>query len=62
MQAQLNEAQAENTRLRQMYVAQGVVEELATMQETITDLMARIATAKIIPFSTNSNQLKEKTA
>lgn len=62
LQAQLDSAQAENTKLRQMYVAQGVVDELASMQETITELMTRIATAKIIPFSNESTHLKEKTA
>ncbi len=62
LQSLLDEAQAENTKLRQMYVAQGVVDELAAMQETIIGLMSRIATARIIPFSPAIEQLKEKTA
>lgn len=62
LQALLDEAQAENTKLRQMYVAQGVVDELAAMQETISGLMSRIATARIIPFSAPIDQLREKTA
>jgi DNA-binding transcriptional regulator YiaG len=62
LQALLDEAQAENTKLRQMYVAQGVVDELAAMQETISGLMSRIATARIIPFTAPINQLREKTA
>jgi hypothetical protein len=45
-----------------MFVAQGVVDELAAMQDTITDLMARIATAKVLPFPTAADQLLEKTA
>ncbi|MFA6972597.1 MAG: VC1465 family Xer recombination activation factor [Gallionella sp.] len=62
LQALLDEAQAENTKLRQMYVAQGVVDELAAMQETINGLMLRIATARIIPFEVASTQPKKKTA
>jgi DNA-binding transcriptional regulator YiaG len=62
LQAELDEAQAENTKLRQMFVAQGVVDELAAMQDTINDLMARIATAKVLPFPTTPSQLQEKTA
>jgi DNA-binding transcriptional regulator YiaG len=62
LQAELDEAQAENTKLRQLFVAQGVVDELAAMQDTINDLMARIATAKVIPFPTAADQLLEKTA
>jgi DNA-binding transcriptional regulator YiaG len=59
---ELSEARAENTQLRQMFVSHGVVNELATMQDTINDLMARIATAKVIPFPFATNQLLEKTA
>jgi DNA-binding transcriptional regulator YiaG len=62
LQAELDEAQAENTKLRQLFVAQGVVDELAAMQDTINDLMARIATAKVIPFPTAADQPLEKTA
>lgn len=62
LQAKLDEATAENTRLRQLFVAQGVVDELASMQGTINDLIARIATAKVIPFPTTEVQLLEKTA
>lgn len=62
LQAELDDAQTENTRLRQMFVAQGVVDELAVMKDTINDLMARIATAKVIPFPAEVNQPQEKTA
>lgn len=60
--AKLGEAQEENTKLRQMYVAEGVVDELATMSETINQLMLRIATARVIPFATPPVQLQEKSA
>ena len=62
MQTKVGEAIRENTQLRQMYVEQGLVDELAAMQATINDLMARVATAKVIPFPTTADQLLEKTA
>jgi DNA-binding transcriptional regulator YiaG len=62
LQSELDESLAENTRLRQLFVAQGVVDELASMQDTINDLMARIATAKVIPFPTAEVLPLEKTA
>lgn len=64
LKADLEEAQSENTRLRQLFVSQGVVDELATMQNTINELMERIATAKILPFPTaqDQHQPMEKTA
>lgn len=62
LQSELDESLAENTRLRQLFVAQGVVDELASMQDTINDLMARIATAKVIPFPTVEVLPLEKTA
>jgi DNA-binding transcriptional regulator YiaG len=58
LQRELGEALEENTKLRQMFVAQGVVDELTAMQNTIADLMDRIATAKIIPFQAH-NYAKE---
>ncbi len=62
LQSELEESITENTRLRQLFVAQGLVDELASMQDTINDLMARIATAKVIPFPTADVQPLEKTA
>ena len=62
LQAELDESNAENTKLRQLFVVQGVVEELAAMQDAINNLMARIATAKVIPFPAAADQLKERTA
>jgi len=63
LQAKLDAAVEENTKLRQMFVAQGVVDELAAMQDTIAELMTRIATARVIPFvAPATEQLKEKAA
>lgn len=63
LKAELDEARAENIKLRQMFVAQGVVDELAAMQDTISELMSRIATAKVIPFpAIPIDQAKEKAA
>lgn len=60
LQRELDAAEEENTKLRQMFVAQGVVDELAAMQNTISDLMDRIATARVIPFHTpNLDHTKE---
>lgn len=56
---QVEEARAENTRLRQMFVAQGVVDELAAMQDSIAELMERIATAKVLPFPVYPTQQEE---
>jgi DNA-binding transcriptional regulator YiaG len=62
MQTRVSEAIGENTQLRKMFVAQGVVDELIAMQNTINELMARVATAKVIPFPTANEQPLEKTA
>lgn len=51
LQSQLDEAIAENTALREMFLANGVTDELASMQEKINALMARINTARVIPFA-----------
>lgn len=46
----LQAAQRENTELRALFVNQGVVDEVANMRERLNDLMARLNTAKVIPF------------
>lgn len=51
LKAEIVEMQAENTRLREQFVSQGVVSELAAMQERIGSIMARINTAEVIPFT-----------
>lgn len=57
LKAELSKAQDENTKLRQMYVAEGVVDELAAMSATINQLMTRIATARVIPFAQPANEV-----
>jgi DNA-binding transcriptional regulator YiaG len=63
LQTELNSATAENTRLRQMFLSQGVVDELASMQDRLNALIAGIATAHVIPFpSAEGEQRKERVA
>ena len=63
LKEELSTAIAENTALRKMFMSNGVIDELASMQDKINDLMDRIGTAQVIPFiSTNSKQLQEKAA
>jgi len=50
LQTQLDAAVAENTSLREMFLDNGITDEVATMQEKINSLMARINTARVIPF------------
>lgn len=51
LQAQLDAAIAENTALREMFLDNCVTDEVASMQEKINALMARINTARVIPFA-----------
>lgn len=51
LKAEIAEMQAENTRLRRQFVSQGIVTELAAMQQQIDSIMAKINTAEIIPLS-----------
>jgi hypothetical protein len=44
------ESQAENTKLRQMFVDQGVVDELYTMKDRLTSLVKQMGTARILPL------------
>ncbi len=62
MKSDLADMQAENTRLREMYVSHGVVDELTTMQERIGALMTRINTAKVYPFPTPEEHQTAKEA
>lgn len=63
LQSQLDAAIAENTALREMFLDNGVTDEVAAMQEKINALMLRINTARVIPFtSTAIEQLQEKAA
>lgn len=63
LQSQLDAAIAENTTLREMFLDNGVTDEVASMQEKINALMTRINTARVMPFTpTNIEQPLEKVA
>ncbi len=64
LQTKLDEAVAENTRLRQLYLSQGVVDELVAMQDKLSELLTGIGTARVIPFPLFEieQQLQEKAA
>jgi len=62
LQIELDEATAENTRLRQLFLSQGLVDELVAMQNQVKRLVEMVATAKVIPFPAAADQLKERTA
>ena len=63
LHAELAEAIAENTRLRQVFLSQGVVDELTLMRDRLNSLVASIATAHVIPFRmTDREQREEKVA
>jgi transcriptional regulator with XRE-family HTH domain len=62
LKAETAKMQTENTRLREMFVNQGVVDELATMQERIGALMTRINTAEVLPFTKPERTPKEAAA
>ncbi len=61
---ELAAARAENTALRELFLANGITDEVAAMQEKINGLMTRINTARVIPFAITENEplLKEKAA
>lgn len=50
LRKELEEARAENLRLRTLYLADGVTDELRGMQDRLSDLLGRIATARIMDF------------
>ena len=62
LKEELSTAIAENTSLRQMFLSNGVMDELAFMQDKINGLMDRIGTAHVIPFPAPIDQLQEKAA
>jgi len=51
LQTKLDAAIAENTNLRQMYLDNGITDEVASMQEKVNGLMARINTARVFKFT-----------
>ncbi len=48
---ELAEAKEENTALREIFLVNGVTDEVAAMQERINALMAKINTARVMPFA-----------
>lgn len=60
LQGELDSAIAENTRLRQMFLSQGVVDELAAMQDKLSALMNSIGTAHVIPFPLATSEQPEQ--
>jgi transcriptional regulator with XRE-family HTH domain len=64
LQAKLDAATIENTALREMFLSNGVTDEVAAVQEKINALMTRINTARVIPFAAaqDESQLQEKIA
>lgn len=63
LKSELDTAIADNTALRQLFLSNGVIDELASMQDKINGLMDRIGTAKVIPLhSIRNEQLQEKAA
>jgi transcriptional regulator with XRE-family HTH domain len=47
LKTQLDEAHAENTRLREMFVSQGVVDEIDTIKNRLGELFGQLNTARI---------------
>lgn len=59
----LAEAQAANTRLREQFVNQGVVDEIDAMHSRLGDLLTQLNTAKVYQFpATTEQQPKEAVA
>ena len=58
LQSQLDAAMAENTSLREMFLDNGVTDEVASMQEKINALMTRINAARVIPFAPANIELQ----
>jgi DNA-binding transcriptional regulator YiaG len=64
LQAELDQATAENTRLRKLYQEQGVTRELRKMHERIGTLLEDVGTADLIEFNSLAAgiQAREKAA
>ena len=54
LRKELAEAQAENTRLRTLYLEDGVTDELRTMHDRLAGLLGRIGTARIMGFPSSN--------
>lgn len=63
LQSKLNASVIENNNLRQMYLDNGVTDEVAAIQQKINGLMIRINTARVFPFTIiEDEQPQEKAA
>ena len=60
---ELDEAVSANTSLRELFLSQGVVDELVTMKDKLTVLLAKVGTAHVITFPiVTTDQQQEKFA
>lgn len=59
---ELEVAQAENTKLREMFVNQGVVDELYAMKDRVTALVKQLGTARILPLKKTSKSDRTRRA
>lgn len=59
LKRELQEAIAENTRIRELYLSGGITDELREMQDHVTTLLARIGTAHIADFPVPANPQTE---
>lgn len=50
LQSQLEAAIAENTRLRELFLSDGVTDQLRQMQDNLAGLLGRIGTAQVLDF------------
>lgn len=62
MKLELEKAQEENTKLRQMFVDQGVVDELYSMKDRLTSLVKQLGTAHILPLKKKDKAQQQKRA
>ena len=56
LKTDLDEAIAENTRLRQMFLSQGVVDELYSLHDRMSGLVKQLATAHVIPLHADKEE------
>lgn len=62
LKQELDEQIAENLRLRQMFLSQGVVDELYGLHDRMSELVKQIATARVLPFRPGKDDDQEKVA
>lgn len=62
LRSELEQAQAENTSLRKMFLSDGITDELRGMRDRLSSLMASIATAEVVDFPITEAKIRRKTA